>query len=392
MDKPERGQDPILLVTSLSLVGLGIVMVYSASFVVAGQRFGDPYYFLKKQAVAAGMGVGLMFLISRIDYRRWQSFAAPLLILSGLLLIALILPGLRREIGGASRWFRVSSVSFQPAELAKLALVVYLARTLARKEGQMKSFVRGFLPPMIVLGVYFALVLKQPDFGTGVIFAALVFVLLFVAGARLLFLGTTLVAALPLLYYVATRASYRKGRLTAFLNPWSDPGNAGFQIIQSFFAFGAGKLFGVGLGEGKQKLFYLPEIHTDFILSVVGEELGLLGVAAVIALFILLIVRGFRTCLRAPDLFGTYLGLGITVLISLQTLLNMGVVMGLLPTKGSTLPFVSYGGTSLMINLMAVGILLNLSSPKANGRDEDYYSRRGNRGTSLPGTRVGGNF
>ena len=391
-NKPERAQDPILLITSLCLVGLGIVMVYSASFVVAAQRFGDPYHFLKKQAVSAAMGIGLMFLISRINYRRWQVFAVPLLILSGLLLVALILPGFRREIGGSSRWFRLSFISFQPSELAKLALVIYLARTLAKKEGQMRDFFQGFLPPMIVLGIYFALVLKQPDFGTGVVFAALVFVLLFAAGTRLSFLGATVLAALPALYYLATRASYRKGRLTTFLDPWSDPGNAGFQIIQSFLAFGAGKLFGVGLGDGKQKLFYLPEIHTDFILSVVGEELGLLGVAAVVALFILLIVRGFQTCLRAPDLFGTYLALGVTVLISLQTLLNMGVVLGLLPTKGSTLPFVSYGGTSLMINLMGLGILLNISGAKANGDDENYYRRRGNGRTSLPGPGGGGSF
>jgi cell division protein FtsW len=260
-----------------------------------------------------------------------------------------------------------------------------MARSLTKKEGRTKEFSVGILPHIIVLGGLFALVLKQPDFGTGIVFAALVFILLFAGGVRLRFLGAMALAALPLLLYVATRADYRKERLLSFLNPWNDPGNAGFQIIQSFLAFGAGKVFGAGLGDGRQKLFYLPEVHTDFIFSVIGEELGLIGVTAVIGLFTLLILRGFRSCYRAPDLFGTYLALGITVLMAVQTLLNMGVVMGLLPTKGSTLPFISYGGTSLVINLMAVGILLNISSQDAGSGNENHDRRRGNRRTPLPG-------
>ncbi len=381
----ERKFDPPVLIAVMILAGLGIVMVYSASFAVAGQRMGDSYHFLKKQALAAALGLPLMFLVAKIHYRRWRFWSLPLLLLSLALLGILIIPGWRHEIGGSARWVRFSFFSFQPAEFAKLVLVIYLAHSLAKKEERMKSFSAGFLPYLIVLGIFFVLVLKQPDFGTGIVFAALVFIMLFVAGARLLFLGSTLLAALPVLFYLVLRVDYRKERLLTFLNPWDHPGGAGFQIIQSFLAFGAGKLFGVGLGAGKQKLFYLPEVHTDFILPVIGEELGLLGVSVVIVVFALLIIRGFQISLRAPDLFGTYLALGITALLAVQTLLNMGVVMGLLPTKGSTLPFISYGGTSLIMNLMAVGILLNLSSRNVRIADENHDRRRGNGRTSLPG-------
>jgi cell division protein FtsW len=361
-------------------------MVYSASFVLAGQRFGDPYYFLKKQSIAAAIGMALLFLATRMDYHRWQMLGIPLLALSGILLAAVILPGVRHEIGGSARWLKISFFSFQPAELAKLALVIYLARSLTKKEGRMKEFAVGFLPHMVVLAGLFALVLKQPDFGTGIIFATVVFLMLFVAGASLKYLGATALAALPVLLYIATRAKYRQGRLLSFLNPWGDPGNAGFQIIQSFLAFGSGSIFGAGLGGGRQKLFYLPEVHTDFIFSVIGEELGLIGVTGVVALFAILIFRSFRICFRAPDLFGTYLALGTTCLLAIQALLNMGVVMGLLPTKGSTLPFISYGGTSLMMNLLAAGILLNISSQGIRKRNENIDRRGRNRGTSVSGS------
>jgi len=375
----------MLIIPVMILVGLGIVMVYSASFAIAGERYQDSYYFLKKQAVAAALGMALMFCLAQLDYHRWQILAVPLLALSGVFLGILILPGIRHEVGGSARWLRLSFFSFQPGELAKFALVIYLAHSLTKKEGKMKSFKAGFLPYILILVVFFGLVLKQPDFGTGIVFVALVFLLLFAAGTRLLFLGSAVLAALPVLYFLAIRAPYRIERLLVYLNPWSDPGHAGFQIIQSFLAFGAGKLLGVGLGDGHQKLFYLPEVHTDFIFSIIGEELGLVGVTLVIGLFVFLILRGFRACYRSPDLFGNYLALGMTLLIGLQTLLNMGVVTGLLPTKGSTLPFISHGGTSLMINLMAVGILMNISSQGVKSADENHHRRGGNRRASLPG-------
>jgi cell division protein FtsW len=380
-----RKLDPILLLSTLILVGFGVVMVYSASFAVADQRLGDPYHFLKKQAMAAGLGIVLLFLAARMNYRVWQTLSLPLLLASLVLLGILIVPGMRHEIGGSSRWLKLASFSFQPSELAKLALVIYLARSLTRKEGRMKEFTVGFLPHLIILGVMFLLVLRQPDFGAGILFAALVFIMLFAGGTRLAFLAGSLGAVVPVLVYLACRADYRWERMVAFWNPWKDPGRAGFQIIQSFLAFGAGKVFGVGLGEGRQKLFYLPEVHTDFIFSVIGEELGLVGVSVLIALFAVLVIRGFQASYRARDLFGTYLALGLTVLIAIQALLNMGVVTGLLPTKGSTLPFISYGGTSLMVNLMAVGILLNIYSQNGRGKNESHDRRRGDGRAPLPG-------
>lgn len=372
-----RRTDPFLLFTALGLVGLGIIMVYSASFVIAGQRFGDPYHFLKKQALAALFGILLLLLVSRMDYHRWRSLAIPLLLVSLLLLVALLLPWFRQVTGGSTRWLRFWSLSFQPAELAKLALVIYLARILANKEYKMDSFIYGFLPPAIIFLIFFLLVLKQPDFGSGLVFGMIVFLLLFIAGIRLRYLFLAGLAAIPLFFWVISRASYRIKRWEIFWDPWSDPENAGFQLIQSFLAFGAGKLFGVGLGEGKQKLFYLPEIHTDFIFSVIGEELGFLGVVAVVGLFGLILFRAFRASLRAPDRFGTYLAAGLLILLAVQILINMGMALGLLPTKGSTLPFISYGGTSLVINLLAVGILLNIASQGTKVSDDEDHDRGG---------------
>lgn len=307
----------------------------------------------------------------------------PLILLSIVLLTILILPIWRREIGSPARWLKFASFSFQPAELAKFALVVYLARSLVKKGEAIENFSHGLLPHLLILGIFFGLVFKQPDFGTGLIFCALVFIILFAGGARILHLGGIILATLPLGLYLALQANYRKERLLAFLNPWNDPGNTGFQIIQSFLAFGTGKIWGVGLGEGKQKLFYLPEVHTDFIFSVVGEELGLIGVTVVITLFLLLTIRGWQISLRAPDFFGRYLALGVVAMIAVQSLMNMGVVMGLLPTKGSPLPFLSYGGTSLIINLLAVGILVNIASQGVRKSRENNHRWRGHGRASL---------
>ncbi len=386
MGEPKKEFDFLLLAMVTALVGLGIIMVYSASFVVAGQKFADNYHFLKKQSVAAALGFLLLYFAWRTDYHQWQRWAWLLILLSIILMVLLILPvpGLRREMDVPARWLRFSSFSFQPAELAKFALVVYMARSLVKKGETVRTFFHGLLPHFIILAIFFALVFKQPDFGTGVIFCMLVFIMLFVGGARILHLGGIVLAALPIFLFLALQASYRKERLLAFLNPWHDPGNSGFQIIQSFLAFGAGKIWGLGLGEGRQKLFYLPEVHTDFIFSVIGEELGLVGVTAVISLFFFLTLRGWQVSLKAPDLFGRYLGLGIVIMIAIQSLMNMGVVTGLLPTKGSPLPFLSYGGTSLIINLMAIGILENISAQGIRKVRENNNRRWRDGRPSLP--------
>jgi cell division protein FtsW len=354
--------DYILLMVVLALVGIGIVMVYSTSAILAGDRFQDPYYFLKRQALYAGIGFGLMVLMMFFPYQVLNRVAYPLLILSILGLIAVLIPGIGVRAGGSMRWLRVFSFTFQPSEFAKLGLVVFLAYFLTKKEEKIRSFSFAFLPTLLISGLVIALVLKEPDFGTAFFLMAMVFLFLFLGGARVIYIAGALLLAMPVAYYLMTSAAYRYKRLMSFIRPWDDPTGTSFQIIQSFLSFGSGGLFGLGLGEGKQKLFFLPAPHTDFIFSIVGEELGLAGAMVVVLLFFLFTLRGMQIGNGLEDRFASYLALGLTLMISLQAVLNMGVVLGLLPTKGLTLPFISYGGTSLITNLIGVGILLRLST------------------------------
>ena len=352
----------LLLLIVFVLVGTGIVMVYSSSSISADTKFGDSIHFLKRQSCFALIGLLLMFFVMNIRYQVLQRLVYPIIIISFLLLTLVLIPGIGTTIGGSTRWFRIGPLSFQPSELAKLALVIFLAYSLSKKEKTIKSFSIGFLPHLIVTLVMSGLVLLQPDFGAAMILLFLFFILMFAAGTKIRYLTSLLGVMSVGCYFLITCVGYRLDRITAYLNPWEDPTATGFQIIQSFLAFGSGGLWGAGLGNGKQKLFYLPEPHTDFICSIIGEELGFIGILFVIILFITLFFCGLKIALKAPDLLGTYLALGITSLISLHTVINLGVVMGLLPTKGSTLPFISYGGTSLVVNLIGIGILLNISS------------------------------
>jgi cell division protein FtsW len=255
----------------------------------------------------------------------------------------------------------LSGFAFQPAELAKLAVVLYLAHSLARKEDRIKTFSRGVLPHLIVGGAFSVVLLLEPDFGTALILGTLLYLMLFLGGARISHLLATGLMALPLLLYVMLTAEYRLRRLMTFMDPWRDPSSSGFQVIQSLIAFGSGELWGRGLGESRQKLFYLPEAHTDFVFSVIGEELGLLGAWVVLGLFGIIIVRGLRLSSKIEEPFEQYLAFGLTVLLGLQALIHMGVVMGLMPTKGLVLPFISYGGSAMVVNLTEAGILLGLS-------------------------------
>jgi len=351
-----------LLVITFSLVLIGIIMVYSSSSIYALQKYTDSYFFLKRQSLFALIGFSLLIVLLFTDYHYYYKIIYPLLVLSGLLMLAVFIPGIGYKVGGAHRWIRMGFFQFQPSELAKISIIFYMAYSLSKKEDKIKSLIVGFLPHLIITGFFLALLMMQPDFGTAISLAFIVFLLLFAAGARLSYLITALFVLVPGVWFMIMNAPYRKKRILAFLNPWEDPANTGFQIIQSFLAFYSGGIFGLGLGDGRQKLFYLPEAHTDFIFSVLGEELGLVGVVGILLLLGLFLYRGIRISLKAPDLFGTYLALGITVLISFQAITNIAVVMGLLPTKGLTLPFLSYGGTSLVCNLAAVGILLNISA------------------------------
>ena len=354
--------DIYLLFAALILLGFGVVMVCSSSYILAQERYNDGFFFLKREVAYAFIGILLMIATIHINYRVYEKMAFYILFLSIAFLLLLFVPGLGREVCGCTRWLQFLGFSFQPSEFSKLALIIFLSYVLAKKKEKIKVFTTGFFPLVMISIFIMALIVIQPDFGTAVILGLIVFILLFVAGARLIHQFFVMLAALPLLYYLVAHASYRMERIYSFLDPWKDPTGSGFQLIQSLLAFGTGGIFGVGLGEGKQKLYFLPEPHTDFIFSIIGEELGLVGVTAVLFMFSFLVYRGIKISLNAPDLFGALLALGITSMIGLQAATNIGVSMGMLPTKGLTLPFISYGGTSLAISLIGVGILLNISS------------------------------
>jgi cell division protein FtsW len=345
----------------VSLVCVGVVMVYSASAIVAADRFHDPFFFLKKQLFWALLGLGGLWVGMLVDYRWLERLMLPLLVGSFALLVLVLVPPFGQAINGTRRWFHLGPLSFQPVELAKFSLVLYLASFLARRQEVIGRFTEGLLPILLVAGGMAALTLLQPDLGNSLALIILTLALAYLAGARVQHMAGIALAALPVVVALIALKPYRWRRMVAFMNPWEDPQGSGFQIIQSFLALGSGGWLGVGLGDSKQKLFYLPEPYTDFIFAIIGEELGLVGAAAVVALFALLIWRGLRVGLRAPDAFGAYLGLGLTIMLATQTLVNLGVVTGALPTKGLPLPFISFGGSALLMTLFSAGVLLNIS-------------------------------
>ena len=350
----------VLTITYLLLL-IGLIIVFSASGVMAGTRYGDSMFFLKRQAVWIVLGLLALHWVSRQDYGIWKSIMPFMLGLTVLTLVLVLIPVVGSEVNGARRWLRFEGLSFQPGELAKLTAVLYLASFLVRREEDITNFTKGVLAPVIVVGVLALLVLLEPDMGTAVVMVSILLGLLFIGGARISHLIGLVLSFLPLAYMLIMQSDYRRRRFMSFLDPWEDPSNSGFQLTQSFVALGNGGLLGVGLGKGRQKLFFLPEVHSDFVLALVGEELGLLGTGLLMVLFAILLVKGFRIAGRAPDTFGRHLAGGVTLLLGVQVLINAGVVSGLLPTKGLTMPLVSYGGSSLLISLVAIGILLSIS-------------------------------
>ncbi|MBW1840335.1 MAG: putative lipid II flippase FtsW [Deltaproteobacteria bacterium] len=357
--------DVQLLFPVLFLVGIGIVMVYSASSALALKKFGTDYYFLKKQSIFALMGIVVLVICRHVPYRFYRSLTYPFLTLAIVLLAAIKVSGFGHNAGGADRWLRFGIFTFQPSEFARFALIVYLAYSMDKKRGQLKDFSVGLLPHILMLGVFTLLIVIQPDFGSVVILWALTWIMLFVGGVRILHLLSSLVLlVLPVAYMLLFGAEYRIRRLISFMDPWKYPTDEGYQIIHSFMAFGSGGLFGTGIGKSYQKLFYLPEPHTDFIFSVIGEELGLLGVLIILVLYVLILWKGLLISKDATDSFGALIGIGLTTAIGLQVCVNMGVALGLLPTKGLTLPFLSYGGTSLLMNMASIGILMNIEATR----------------------------
>lgn len=355
-----QGVDRVLLVAVILLVAFGVVMVYSASGVTAARQLGSPSHFLVRQLIYAVVGLAGMLVASRIDYRHWARLVYPLLGLS-LLGVVVSLTRLGLNINGASRWLGLGPITVQPAEMLKVALVLWLSYSLAKKSDKIKTFSVGFLPHLLVPGIAIFLCLLQPDFGTAVVLALLAFSLLFVAGAKLGYIMGAALLAAPVAYLLVAGSEYRLKRLLTFLDPLSTRFGDGYQLSQSLFGFGAGGMAGVGLGDGMQKFLFLPEAHNDFIASIIAEELGMVGVLAVMLLMGIVVARGVAISFRARDEFGTYTALGISMLIGLQALANLGVAMGLLPTKGLNLPFISYGGSALLMTLFGVGILLGIS-------------------------------
>jgi cell division protein FtsW len=353
----------------VALVCVGVVMVYSASAIVAADRFHDPFFFLKKQLFWAVLGLACLWGGMLLDYRSLERLMMPLLIVSFTLLVLVLVPPFGQSINGTRRWFHLGPVSFQPVELAKFSLVLYLASFLTRRQAVIERFTEGLLPLLLVAGGMAALTLLQPDLGNSLALVILTLALAYMAGARVPHMAAIAGAALPLVVALVALKPYRWRRMVAFMNPWEDPHGSGFQIIQSFLALGSGGWLGVGLGDSKQKLFYLPEPHTDFIFAIIGEELGLVGTTAIVALFALLIWRGLRAGLRAPDAFGAYLGLGITIMLATQTIVNLGAVTGALPTKGLPLPFISFGGSALLMTMFSAGVLLNISQHGTGNRE-----------------------
>ena len=353
--------DKWLLLSIAGLLAVGITIVLSTSYLYSHERFADGTYFFRKQLIAAGIGLAALIACVLVPPAAYRRLAYPLLGFTLLVLVLVLIPGVGLVRGGARRWLALPGFAFQPAELAKLAMVFYLAHSMAKKEETIHTFGLGVLPHLIVGGIFLGVLLLEPDFGTALILAALLYLMLFIGGARFPHLLATGLMALPVLIYVMLKAEYRLRRLMTFWDPWREASGSGFQVIQSLIAFGSGQFLGRGLGESRQKLFYLPEAHTDFIYSVIGEELGLLGALTILGLFAVIILRGLRLTARIEEPFEQYLAFGLTVLLGLQALIHMGVVMGLMPTKGLVLPFISYGGSAMVINLMEAGILLGLS-------------------------------
>lgn len=364
---PHYGYDPVLLISVMLLIGIGLVAVYSASSILAEARYGDHYYYLKRQTIFCLFGVMLMILAKNINYLFYRKLVYVLLGLVFLLLILLLVPGLGIKVGGAQRWIKFGFISLQPSEAAKLSLAIFMAYSMSKNVEHMGTFLNGLLPHLLMAAIVIALILLQPDLGTAVIIGMWVLILLFVGGVHLGQLLVLLGLMTPAVFYLISHTAYRLHRWWAFLNPWEDPHGFGFQIIHSFLAFGSGGLAGVGLGNSKQKLFYLPEPHTDFVAAIIAEEAGFIGVSVLLILFALIVIRGIKIALNAPDLFGTYLALGISCMLAVQVMVNMGVVMALLPTKGLTLPFISYGGSSLVISLISMGVLMSISRKAFDG-------------------------
>lgn len=356
--------DKILLTAAIIISLFGALMIYSSSYVWAEYKFNDPYKYLKSQCIFLVIGYIAMFIISNFNYHKYKKYANIILGICLLMLILVLIPGIGTVRNGSRSWFGIGGFGIQPSEFTKLGLIIFTSKYLSNNSRELKDIKRGVFPILAVLILVFGLIMLEPDFGTGVVIVMTIIVLLFVSGVKMNFfikIGILGIIGVVILILIAP---YRMERIVSFLNPWSDPLGSGFQIIQSLYAIGPGGLLGLGFGNSIQKHFYLPEPQTDFIFSIISEEFGFMGVLIVSSLFITIIYRGFKIAMNCEDTFGKYLAFGITFGLAFQTILNLMVVVGLIPVTGVTLPFLSYGGSSLLISLISMGILLNIGKNK----------------------------
>ncbi len=353
-----------LLFPVILLVGAGLSMIYSASAAIAIKKFGTDYFFVQKQIYAALAGMIILIFCSYFPYKYYNILAYPFLGLAIAMLILIHFKPFGYSAGGALRWLRIGGFTFQPSEFARFAMIIYIAYSMNKKKDRLQEFCIGFIPHFIIFLILGLLIFIQPDFGSMALLGGLTWIMLFIGGVRLRYLLGSLALLLPFLVWMMLGAAYRMKRLMSFWDPWQYQSDEGYQVVHSLMAFGTGGLWGTGMGKSYQKLFYLPEPHTDFIFSVIGEEFGLAGVIFIICLYAIILWRGIIIAGQAADSFGSFTAGGITIALGMQVCINMGVVLGLLPTKGMTLPFLSYGGTSLLISMASIGILLNIGAQR----------------------------
>lgn len=368
----ERGKDVStfsdhsknILISTFFLTIIGLLLIYSSSSIQAFHKLSDPYHYFKKQFVVVLFGFFLIYLISKFSIQFLKKITLPLLIGSLILVVLTHIPSIQFKANGAARWIRILGINFQPAELAKVAILLFLSKSLSLHNQKVTSFFKDILPNLAIITLFAIPLMMQPDFGSTVLIFSVSFLLLFVAGMPIRFVVSGSILALCAIALAVYVSPYRLMRLLSFMDPWSDAKNSGFQIIQSYVGFQNGGFFGLGFGESKQKLFFLPEAHTDFILSIIGEELGVLGVLFIITNFATIAFCGYKIAIKQSDDYAKFLAFGITALITLQAIINMGVTMGMLPTKGISLPFVSNGSSSILIFLIIIGILIRLDKKK----------------------------
>ncbi len=353
-----------ILVPVVILLCIGIIMVYSSSAFMSTEKYGNSFHYVWKHLFTVLIGfMGMIFFV-KLDYQDIKRFVIPLLVFSFILLILVFVPGIGMSAGAKStvkRWINMRLLTFQPSELVKIAMVIFLSKYISKNANRMNTLRYGIMIPIAVMVIFQGIILLQPDFGAAMSIGIITLTLLIIGGIRWRYIVSVIAVSIPAVIVLIIAAPYRLKRILAFIDPWKDSQGTGYQLIQSFYAFGMGWITGVGIGNSKQKLYFLPEAHTDFIFSLIGEETGLIGTIIVVGLFVYLLIRGFKIAMQAEDSFGYYLAIGLTIMIGSQALINFAVSTGLMPTKGLPLPFISYGGSALLVNMMAVGILINIS-------------------------------